>query len=391
MVPPTRRATLKALPALAAGLAGCGGLAGGEDDALPTPTRWRVRADDPAPVARPADGPLLVAARSPFADEPVLSGRDPETGEELWSITGEKGRKSPIGVDERLAYVFTKAGELFAVDYGRGEVEWTTSIRPVDEADPGVVQFAPLRVGDRVVVPVSGTEDDVPDRLEGYDRDAGEHRFDREFESSISGAPAADGTAAIVPLLDGTVRRIGADGTEEWRVDVGVPLSDVTVADGTAYAGSPAEELLAFDAATGDPRWRGPLENTLLTRPLVAADRVFVGGADYYLSAFDRASGRRLWRAETPNAVTSGPTRIEDRLVCLSGGATRHRGPSGTVPFSPTALSVHDPEGKRVGEYRFEGYLEGGSVTWAAATTDGVYLGQEWQLARLDREVLDAE
>lgn len=390
MVPFTRRETLKALPALAAGLGGCSAFADG-DHSLPAPTRWRIPLDRPTRVERPTDGPLLVGSQSPFDDDPVLTGRDPETGDELWTVTGQKGRKSPIGFDETLAYVFTKAEMVFAVDYRSGGVEWRAPIEPVDDADTGVIQFAPLPLGDRVVVPVSGTGDDIPDRLEAFDRATGEHLFDHDLPSSIAGAPATDGAGVLVPLLDGTLRRIAANGTEDWRVDLGTPVSDLTVADETAYVGSPTEQLLAIDVASGDVQWRGPLENTLLTRPLVTDDRVFVGGADYYLAAFDRASGTRQWRVELANAVTAGPTLVGDRLVTLAGGATHQRGQSGDVPFSPTVLSVHDTAGELVGEYRFEGYLDGGSVKWGATTGDGVYLGQEWQLARLDREVLDGE
>lgn len=390
MVPFTRRETLKALPVLAAGFSGCSALSD-DDHSLPVRTQWRIDVSEPSAVVSPADGPLLVSSRSPFDDDPVLTGRDPGTGDELWSVTGAKGRKSPIGIDDDFAYVFTKAEEAFAVDYRSGEVEWKVSIEPVDEADPGVVQYAPIPVGDRVVVPVSGTEDDVPDRFEVFDRPTGEHLFDHGLATSIAGAPATDGTGVLVPLLDGTLRRITADGTEDWRVDVSHPLSDVTIADGTAYVGSPTEHLLAIDVATGEEQWRGPLENTLLTRPLVVDDRVFVGGADYYLAAFDRANGERRWRTELDNAVTMGPTVVGDRLVTLAGGASQHRGASGTVPFSPTVLYVHDTGGEQIGQYRFEGYVDGGSVAWAVATEAGVYLGQDWQLARLDEEVLDAE
>ncbi|WP_459193194.1 outer membrane protein assembly factor BamB family protein [Halosimplex sp. J119] len=390
MVPFTRREALKTLPALAAGLGGCSVFTG-DDHSLPMPTQWQAPLDAPTPVEYPSGGPLLVGSQSPFDDDPVVTGRDPETGDELWAVTGRKGRKSPIGFDDTFAYAFTRAEEVFAVDYRNGQIAWRVPIAPVDDADPGVVQFAPLPVGERVVVPVSGTGDDIPDRLEAFDRATGDHLFDYGLPSSIAGTPATDGTCVILGLLDGTLRRIAADGTEDWRVDLGAAVADVTVAGGTAYVGSPTEQLLAIDVETGDERWRGALENTLLTRPLVVDDRVFVGGADYYLAAFDRASGTRQWRAELASAVTAGPTLVGDRLVTLVGGTNENRGPGGEVSFSPTGLYVHDTEGEQISAYRFEGYLDGGSVKWAAAAGDGVYLGQEWQLARLGGEVLDAE
>lgn len=389
MVPYTRRTALKTLPALAASLSGCSGLLG-EDYSLPTATAWRYHIQEPTAIRRPDDGPLLVGSHSPFDKDPVIAGLDPETGEERWTVTGEKGRNAPVAADERFAYSFSKSEEVFAVDYRTGAIEWRSTIRPVDDADPGVVEFAPVPLGDVAVMPVSGTEDDVPDRLVGFDRESGEEAFTHDLPASLSGAPARAGDGLVVPLLDGTLRRVTRSGTEQWRVDVGAALSGVTVADGTAYVGSATEALLAFDAATGERLWRGPLRNTVFAPPLVSDGRVFVGGADYYLYAFDADTGERQWRSETASAITSAAL-VDGKLVTLSGGDHSQRGASGNVPFSPTVLSVHDTGGALVGEYEFEGYLDGGSVSWVAAADGGVYLGQDWELARLDPEVLDAE
>ncbi|WP_135823727.1 outer membrane protein assembly factor BamB family protein [Halorussus ruber] len=421
MVLHTRRDALKTLPALAVGLSGCSSLRGftGDDDGLPTPTAWRTHLRKSTPGVEPPDSPLVFGSRSHHRDDPMIAGIDPETGEQRWGVSAEEGRSSPVGADEQFAYVFSKAEKVFAVDYRKGEIAWKTGIRALDRADPGAVQFAPVPAGESVVVPASGTEDDVPDRLVAFAAADGERRYSHDLPASIAGAPAADHgsggegddgreVGVIVPLLDGTLRRVDASGTEQWKVEVGAPMSGVTVADGTAYVGSATEELLAFDAGTGDLRWRGALQNAVFTPPLVADGRVFVGGADYYLYAFDAQTGERRWRTETANAITSGPTLVggttmadgpttdggttlpDAKLVTLVGGDVRQRGTSGTVPFSPTVLYVHDTDGTLVSEYRFEGYTDGGQVRWAAAIGDGVYLGQAYQLARLGEEVLEA-
>lgn len=386
-----RRDVLKTLPALAVGLSGCSRLPGfgGDDDSLPTPTAWRYRLQNPTPAVRPGGGPLVVGSRSPFSDDPVMTGVDPDTGEEQWTVTGGKGRGSPVSSDDRFAYAFSKAEEAFAVDYRTGEVAWEVAVGGIDRADPGVVQFAPVPVGDSVVLPVSGVEDDVTDRLVALGVADGERRASRDLPASLSGAPAGDGEGVVAPLLDGTLRRVTLDGTEQWRVDVGASMSSVTVADGTAYVGSATEQLLAFDAETGERKWSAPLENTVFTRPLVADGRVFVGAADYYLYGFDAATGKRRWRTETDNAVTSGPVLADGKLVTLVGTDVRERGTSGTAPFSPTVMYVHRTDGTLVDEYRFEGYSSGGEVAWVTAVGDAVYLGQAWRLVRLAGEVLD--
>lgn len=390
MVPHTRRDALKALPALAVSLPGCTSLAD-DEHAIPTPTTWQYRLDTATPAIKLPDGPLLVGSRSPFSEDPVVTALGPGTGEELWTVTGGKGRGSPLAYDDQFVYAFSEAEEAFAVDFRNGEVEWKTTVTPIDRADPGVVQFPPIPLTDTVALPISGTEDDVPDRIVGLDRSDGKQRFSHGLPASLAGEPARNGDAIVVPLLDGTIRSIGIDGTERWRVDVGAPLSGVTISDETAFVGSATEELLALDAASGEQRWSGTLENTLFTRPRVTGGRVLAGGADYYLYSFDLASGERQWRTEMANAVTFGPTLIDESAVTLVGGPSGHRGPSGSRPFSPTALYVHDAAGTVVNEYRFEGDVEGGEVKWAVATGDGVYLGQEWRVCRLAPEVLDDE
>lgn len=222
-------------------------------------------------------------------------------------MTGGKGRRSPLGFDDRHAYLFSRAERATAVDYEAGERAWSTELTGVDRADPGVVQYPPAVAGD------------------------------------------------------------------------------------TVFVGSATEELLALDAATGEVRWRAPLQNTVFSRPLVADGRVYVGGADYFLYAFDAASGTRLWRDELAAPVTRGPTRVDDRLVTVVGSDILVRGHSGTVPFDPTALYVHATDGTLVDEQLFERTPDGGRVNWAVAVGGGVYVGQEWQLARLAPEVLDAE
>ncbi|WP_267641329.1 outer membrane protein assembly factor BamB family protein [Haloarchaeobius amylolyticus] len=384
----SRRDALKSLPALAVGLAGCTALAE-EDHESPVPTAWQTKRFDPTPGAHPEGGPLIVGSRSPFRDDAMLAAVDPETGEERWSIGGGKGRGSPVAADDRHAYVFSKAETAFAVDYSTGEITWETSVAPVDEADPGVVEFAPIPAGEQVYVPISGTEDDVPDRVEALATADGSVQFVLDLPASLSGAPARDRAGLVAPLLDGTLRRVTADGTEDWRLEVGAAMSDVAVADGTVYVGSATEELLAVDADTGEVQWRSPLENTVFTRPLVADGRVYVAAADYYLYGIDAATGERRWRTETLSAFTSGPELVDGLLVSMVGGQITQRGPSGTVPFTPEAVYVHDTDGTEVAEYRFEGYHEGGSPMWVAVMGDAVYVGQEWSLSKAGPEVTD--
>jgi outer membrane protein assembly factor BamB len=367
----------------AVGLAGCTA----DDDTLPVATDWQANVDRPhPPVSPPGSDVLVVGSASPFDDDPLLTGLDPETGDVEWEFTGPENEGSPVGADGRFVYVLSKRAEtVLAVGHG-GKPGWFADVAPVDEPDPGVVEFAPVPVGGTVVVPVSGTEDDVPDRLVGLDRVDGTGRFVHELPASLSAAPAGAEGGVLVPLLDGTLRRVDIDGGERWTRRVGAAMGPPTVENGVAYLGSARERLHAIDAGTGTERWAAPLENTVFSRPLVG-EAVYVGGADFYVTAVGR-DGERRWRAELPTAVTHGPGRVGDRLVTLAGGNRRVRGPSGEVPFSPTVLGVHDTDGTTVRTERFEGIHDGGEVVWTAVAGEAAYLGQERRVVRLAPEVL---
>ena len=186
------------------------------------------------------------------------------------------------------------------------------------------------------------------------------------------------------------MRFVDRTGAVKWTREIGAALSAVGAAAGTAYLGAATEELLALDTATGSVVWRGSLANTVFARPLVTDERVYVGGADYTLRAFDVASGEEVWRDDLRNAVTHGPMQVGDRLVTLVGGKHRIRGPSGTIPYSPTELYIHEPDGTRVRAVPLDGrpFEDGGSVEWAQAAGETVYLGHTFGLTRVAPEAI---
>ncbi|WP_255152339.1 PQQ-binding-like beta-propeller repeat protein [Halorarius halobius] len=380
----TRRGALGALAGTAASLAGCSAL-GDRSNSLEY--RWQTGISESTPVVGTAAGPL-VGSRSPFDDRPLVAGLDAATGDVTWSISVSKGRKSPIGVGDGRAYAFSKAETALAVDAETGETVWERSLDRIDAADPGVVQFAPVPFGDRVVLPISGTEDDVPDRLEFLGREGGERLATHELDASLAGAPAVAGDRLVTPTLDGRLHGVDREATADWSREVGAAMPAVAGRSGTAYATSGTERLLAVDAATGEVVWRGRLRNTGFAPPLVTDDRVYVGGADYVLRAFDRASGEQMWQDGLDNAVTHGPMRVGDRLVTLVGGDVRVRGASGTVPFSPTELYVHALDGTRLRSISLRESLEDVNVRWASTANGGLYLGGTFEVVRLASEVV---
>jgi outer membrane protein assembly factor BamB len=384
----TRREALRAVPALGLGLGVAGCL--GDDDEFPVSRAWHRRPREPSPVVANRDGTLVAGSYRVFEDSPLVAGLDAETGDVQWSVTVPKGQKSPVGTADGRAYAYAESGVLHAVDTATGEELWRHDIGAVTRADPGATEFAPLATGERVVVPVSGTEEDVTDRLHVLDAASGDEQFVHEVPSSLSGAPALAGDRILVPTVSGRLFALDADGEVAWeRSTIGAPSAvAVGPADEVAAVGTPAERLLGFDTATGEVRWRGRLQNTVFARPLVTDDRVCVGGADFVLRAFDRETGTELWRDELLTPATHGPFRLGDRLVTLACGHHNVRGYAGELPFGPTVLYVHDRDGTCRRSVRFEGYLDGGEVRWLSVVEGDIYLGQAYGLTKLSPEVV---
>jgi alcohol dehydrogenase (cytochrome c) len=112
-----------------------------------------------------------------------------------------------------------------------------------------------------------------------------------------------------------------ASGRELWRqqwelapdlkICCGAQNRGVALADDKVFVGTWDARLLAFDAATGKPRWQAQLTPdyaagyNITSAPLVVKDKVIVGvsGGEYgtrgFLDAYQVATGKRIWRVYT--------------------------------------------------------------------------------------------
>ena len=107
--------------------------------------------------------------------------------------------------------------------------------------------------------------------------------------------PAVVGSTVYAADRSGTLLRLD-DGKETWRIDVGQPLSGGVGANAKrVVVGTAKAEVLAFDAATGKPAWRGRVSSEVLAPPLVGDDIVAVRSGDSHITAFEAADGKRRW------------------------------------------------------------------------------------------------
>jgi len=103
------------------------------------------------------------------------------------------------------------------------------------------------------------------------------------------------GNAVMLADSTGSVASLdGNTGAEQWRAQVGSPISAGVGSDGRhAAVITTSNQLVVLDR--GREIWREGLGALGYTAPFVAGARVFVMTADRVLSAFDVQSGRKLW------------------------------------------------------------------------------------------------
>ncbi|MDN5685396.1 MAG: PQQ-binding-like beta-propeller repeat protein, partial [Brachybacterium sp.] len=152
-----------------------------------------------------------------------------------------------------------------------------------------------------------------------------------------------EGQAIAVPDTAGFLRRLGADGREQWRYATGSP----TAADpgtGTA-AGVDAlflcsgATLHAIDAASGAALWTAELPAASMGAPASDGQRVFVGVGDGCAHALDAASGEPLWKTSLTERAGSYQRFIygpwNDAITVLPDGGIVASGISDTWCLEP--------------------------------------------------------
>jgi outer membrane protein assembly factor BamB len=242
-------------------------------------------------------------------------------GGERWhgpSATGSSnfGRLTPVPPVTASGRVFTPVAgtnDIVAVDPANGTVVWE---RVVDEDDTVSAQLRRPAVRDGTVYVTSW-----PSRAAAYDAATGERQWRRELDDQLVLPPVAMPGGVVVPsrryvwLLDPD------DGTTLWRRDLdgNATESRPAVADDRVFLTDERGSLYALDLATGETEWTTPFDG--VTAPVVADGVVYAVRSGVELLAFDAATGDRRFRF-TPSQVPLSPPTVGNGRLFL---ANRHR------------------------------------------------------------------
>ncbi|MDT0453428.1 outer membrane protein assembly factor BamB family protein [Streptomyces hesseae] len=304
---PSRRAFLLTA---AGGVLGAGGYAGWEvfrdrDVAAPPrrAARWTFKASDDLKFGMADDGNgRLFAATGYHAGLLALDAADgrgrwhKKLGEGPWQV-------GPLTVADGTLYVVDAAGIIDARRADDGGLLWSTG--PVGT---GPTAGKPVVLGSTVCVSLSRNTDDEapggPGVLCGLDTAAGKVRWTAPASGIVQPLPGQDLLLARTGELTGTspdARPVGAldplTGAARWQAPASGDRDTIALAPdgGTVYLLDEGHRLCAYDAATGERRWRTPAMDGVIT---AAED----GGSVYVctyrgdLAAYDARNGGRRWR-----------------------------------------------------------------------------------------------
>ncbi|WP_438267225.1 outer membrane protein assembly factor BamB family protein [Haladaptatus pallidirubidus] len=209
---------------------------------------------------------------------------------------------------------------LMAFDTETRKMRWTTNVRGLD--------YAPTVIGDTVYV--AGTDVLALSANDGSER----WRFEIGVTES-SPITTADGTLFFKTSDangQGVCWAVNADaGTERWRIGIPsgkegeIPSAEnvpPAVVDGVAYFVD-KEDVYAFEAATGNPRWRTSVDGTINHAPTVANGTVYVCGEQVFaLSADD---GNTEWTTSVADStrLAQSPAVMADSVIVTDGRKAR--------------------------------------------------------------------
>jgi len=131
------------------------------------------------------------------------------------------------------------------------------------------------------------------DRLAAYELDTGKELW--TVPARTQSRPAAGEGLVFIAQPEALAALRETDGSEAWRL----PLTDRLAAplvwdNGWLIASITSGTLVAIRSSDGEVIWRQDVGSEIRARPALAADRVYVGGADRVI-ALQVESGERLW------------------------------------------------------------------------------------------------
>ncbi len=293
--------------------------------------QWRYPASGRRPEVAVANGRAVLSLAS--SSIPRLTSLDADTGEEDWNVSTGGSRATPVAAPGDRVFTKGRGRDVLASRAATtGEPLWSTSTTGVGQPFLGGGRQYVLGVG------VDG------DQLRALNARTGDRLWTADLPSGHFPAAAYDadadcvvvGTDSEVTCLDGT------DGSTVWTEALAgnAFVSGPVVASGRVFHAAFQAGITALDAESGDVLWDEPFDPELQDAEDPRVARYFVVGAaddatlltveqhgdgrPEQLVAFDAATGEQRWRTEYDReASVSRPTIVDGTAYASVGTEQR--------------------------------------------------------------------
>jgi outer membrane protein assembly factor BamB len=262
----------------------------------------------------------------------VVTAFNASTGAVLWraSLTpenekGGKGAGGGLAYDAGRLFAATGYGNIVAIDPASGKKLWEKNV-----GSP--IRASPTAYGGRLHV--LAQDGQLYTYSAGDGAEAWIHKGLPEKASIVSNAsPAVDGTYVVVPYPSGELVAVNAaNGQPVWTESLArsrvasslTAMSDAArpaIDNGIVFAIGHAGRMVAASVRSGERLWT--INVPSIQAPWVAGETVFVVDTGGQLFALSRREGRAIWTAKLPGAtVWSGPVLAGGRLWLVSDKGT---------------------------------------------------------------------
>ena len=293
-----------------------------------------------------AGSPLWAGAT--FADGTVYAGGqdgalhavDARSGRKRWSFkAGGPIRTRPTVTGADL-YFQADDGFLYKLGAGSGEVRWRVRVveKPIERLPFDNPKSRYDRFGSDVTVAGGrlylGTHDG---RVVAIDPARGEKAWEFASGDSVLAAPAVEGDRVFFGSFDGYVYALEAEtGKLVWTRDTkGAIVSTPAVVGDRVVVGNRNYDLVGLDARSGEPLWTRYIWFSWVESSAAARDGVvYVGSSDAAaVYAFDARTGERRWKTDVYGWAWGQPAVTDARVYAGDGQPEglpgRSQGPRG--------------------------------------------------------------
>jgi outer membrane protein assembly factor BamB len=224
----------------------------------------------------------------------------------LWRFSARALIEFPPAVNDGVAYLADKFGNVRAVDLSDQSVIWDIRRDGRDVGPPADVTGPAYYDGSVFVAFSDGL-------LVALDSGTGRVRWKRDLKSTLESSPAVLDGRLYIGNDKGYVLSIDtSDGSIDWRFRAPAPVkSSPSVSQGGVVFGDYAGNMYRVSSRSGDLVWKTATDSGgsggFYSSPAVEYGKVFAGRDDGKVFAFDFDDGRIDWTYTTRGPIYGSP------------------------------------------------------------------------------------